>query len=289
MKMNAIIRIILYSAVILILLGILLGGIVWKQFSHVRWNESHTWSDTSDDTSRNSTAAGTVASQIQDISVEWASGTITIQPGAVDQITYEESHVSKNKYKMVTKESGRELEIRYCKESSLFPGIGKNIDFSKNLLITVPEGYMLNSLEIDAAAAEVIIRGISINEMDFDGASGTCTFEGCSIVDLDIDTASGDINYEGTLERLDFDAASASFRGKLSTMPRQIDMDSMSGDLELTLPDNTGFSVSMDAMSSTFFSDFPTTIQNGIYIYGDGSCRIQVDAMSGDVSIYKSK
>ena len=61
----------------------------------------------------------------------------------------------------------------------------------------------------------------------------------------------------------------------------------MSGDLELTLPEYCGFTVSMDAMSSDFTSDFPTTMQNGNHIYGDGSCSISIDAMSGDVAIRK--
>ena len=40
-------------------------------------------------------------------------------------------------------------------------------------------------------------------------------------------------------------------------------------------------------MSSDFSSDFATTIQNGRHVCGDGSCQIQMDAMSGNVIIRK--
>ena len=65
-------------------------------------------------------------------------------------------------------------------------------------------------------------------------------------------------------------------------------MDSMSGDLTLTLPEDAGFTVSLDAMSSDFSSDFPTVKKNKSYVCGDGHCKIEVSAMSGDVAILKS-
>ncbi len=66
-------------------------------------------------------------------------------------------------------------------------------------------------------------------------------------------------------------------------------MDSMSGDLNLTLPQDTGFRLKMDAMSSNFSSEFPTEKENGYHVCGDGRCRIHVSAMSGSVNIYQGE
>ena len=41
-------------------------------------------------------------------------------------------------------------------------------------------------------------------------------------------------------------------------------------------------------MSGNFDSDFTTTQRNGNYVAGDGRCHIEVDAMSGDVTIRKA-
>lgn len=73
----------------------------------------------------------------------------------------------------------------------------------------------------------------------------------------------------------------------LENVPNLIKMDSMSGGLTLTLPEDAGFTVSLDAMSSDFSSDFPTVKKNKSYVCGDGHCKIDVSAMSGDVSILK--
>lgn len=64
-------------------------------------------------------------------------------------------------------------------------------------------------------------------------------------------------------------------------------MDTASGSLTLVLPEDCGFTVSLDSLSGRFSSDFATTTQNGRHIYGDGSCKINVSSMSGGVTIRK--
>ena len=144
-----------------------------------------------------------------------------------------------------------------------------------------------DSLELDTASTDLTVRDMIIREMEIDSASGTAKFENCTVSSLDVDTASGDVTFSGSLNELDFEAASASFTGVLENVPDKVKMDSMSGDLALTLPEDAGFTVSLDAMSSDFSSDFPTVKKNKSYVCGDGHCKIDVDAMSGDVSILK--
>ena len=64
-------------------------------------------------------------------------------------------------------------------------------------------------------------------------------------------------------------------------------MNSASGDLDLTLPADSGFTLEKSTMSGDFSSDFPTVSQNGKYLCGDGACRIDFNAASGDISIRK--
>ena len=144
-----------------------------------------------------------------------------------------------------------------------------------------------SELEIDAASADVDIRDMTIQEFDFDGASGRCTLTDCAVGEMSLDTASGDVTFSGTLDTLDCDGASAKLQLELRNTPRSIDMDTASGSLTLVLPEDCGFTVSLDALSGRFSSDFATTTQNGRHIYGDGSCKIDVSSMSGGVTIRK--
>ena len=293
MKTNAIVRIVILSIVFIVLLGILLAGIGLKGFlerkdTNVRWEASH--SPSASDGEQMSEMY-TTSSQIREIEIQWVLGTITIEAGDVDQVVYQETPVSDSRYRMVTKASSDELKIQYCSENVglSFSMFGTEINVVKDLTITVPKDMTLESLEIEAASAEVIIRGLTIDEVSLDTASGKCELEGCRIGELDVDTASGDIRFNGSLNVLDFDAASAEFEGRFDNTPRRIKMDSLSGDIDITLPSDAGFTVSMDAMSSGITSDFETVIRNGDYICGNGYCQIEYSGMSGDITIRKGE
>ena len=61
----------------------------------------------------------------------------------------------------------------------------------------------------------------------------------------------------------------------------------MSGDLELILPPDAGFTCTMDTISGDFESDFEFKSHNDTYICGDGDCMVEISGMSGAVSILK--
>lgn len=291
MKTNAILRIVLFSLAILVLLGILLAGLAFGLFmfnteSNVVTNHVTALPIASDGMT---TQTVSDADMIRNLEIDWVSGSIVIQPdeNAAD-ITVSETYVDSTKNQMVVEQSGNTLKIRYCRDTITFPSFGINIDFSKDLYITVPADWICDSLEFDVASANVVVTDLRINEVDFDGASGTCEFVNCNVGELDMDGASGDIKFSGALDVLDFDGASASCYLEVTNVPSRITMDGMSGDLELTLPEECGFTVSIDAMSSDFHCDFPTTMRGGDYVYGDGRCRISFSGMSGDLTIRKA-
>ena len=296
MKNNAITRIVLWSIVIVVLLGImccLMFGTPWSRRSGATESALVTapdetmvsgWSATVDD------AKYSVSTDVvQKISIEWVSGDILIQPGDVEEITFHEDNVNDEKYALVWKCRNNELDIRFCAENvSSFFGIN-TVTLSKDLTIVVPRDWVCDSLEVDAASATLEVNDMTIREVDLDTASGTCEFENCTVDEIDIDTASGDIRFIGSLDTLSCDAASASVYAVLSNIPSRLDIDTMSGDLDITIPEDAGFTITMDTMSSEFSSDFDTTVKNGKQVCGDGRCRINISAMSGDVAIRKGE
>lgn len=295
MKTNAIIRIVVWSIVIVLLLGLMLSVMgVFAVSRNIISDSSHGALQLQEDPSGeyilpSGTEITISADEIKELDIEWVSGSIILQPGDVDEITFSESEVSDSKYALVWKQKGSNLSIQFCKDSITFPSFGINVDLSKDLVITVPRDWTCNSLEIDAASTNLIVNDLTIREVDFDGASSSYEFENCNVGSFDMDGASCDMNFSGTLNELDFDGASGSIHAVLTNTPSRIDMDGMSGDLDLTLPADAGFAVSLDAMSSDFSSDFETTMKNGNYVHGNGSCRINISGMSGDVIIRKGQ
>ena len=227
------------------------------------------------------------ASSIRELEIEWAAGDIKIYPGTTDQITVQEDGVTDDKYTMSVQWDEDTLEIRFSQRE--FNLIGLNNIPEKDLTITVPVDWYCESLEIDAASANLEVCGLSIGEVDINGASGICEFENCTVQQLNIDTASGDVRFVGSLNILDCDAASANIYAVLTNVPNRLDMDTMSGDLELTLPKDAGFVLSMDALSEKLDTDFEISRKDGKLVSGDGACRIRIDALIGDVIIRKGE
>ena len=230
------------------------------------------------------------AASIRNMEIEWASGVIVIKPMDITEIRISEEGVNQSSDPMVWKVKDGKLVIQYSRNTDHDFGIGllqgKDV---KNLTIQVPRNWSCNSLEIDAASASLEVNDLTIREMEFDGASGTCIFNNCTVENLDLDTASGDVLFKGSLTQMECDAASANIILELTSIPKSLDLDTASGNLDLTLPEDAGFTVTMDTVSGEFTSDFTTTQRNGSYVAGNGRCRIDVDAMSGSVTIRKNQ
>lgn len=301
MKTNAIVRIVIWSVVIVALVGVMALGLF-------PWLIQDTFFDNGPPAETaipvpleteavmlplqplpNEGELRLNPDSIQEIEIEWVAGDIVILAMDTENISISESDVTNEQYSMIFKTEGKKLEIQFCKDL-LMPELGINLsdNLKKDLYIEVPRGWTGHSIEIDTADSNVEMHDITLTKLDIDSADGTCDFQNCNIGDLDIDTADGDIYYLGTLDTLDFDAASASFTGELLNTPSRIDMDSMDGKLDLALPEDCGFTLSMDGVSSQLSSDFNgTSTKNGSYIYGDGRCRINVDGMLCDVTLRK--
>lgn len=281
MKTNAIVRIVLFTLAILVLLGILLAGIAFSLFT---FNIDERVEATMTPVTPGNNETFTFSpNEIRNIEIEWASGNITIQPGDTEYIQVYESGDGNP---MILRHQGDELQIHFDDIDVYF---GITVDFSKDLCITVPRDWVGNSLELEVASADLNVANLTFHRVEFEGASGECTFNDCTVGNLDVDTASGDIRFRGSLNTMDCDAASADCLLELTNHPSRIDMDTASGDLELWLPADCGFTLMLDALSGNLSTDFNTTVSgDDRYISGDGSCIIDVDAMSGHVRIMKN-
>ena len=295
MRTNPILRIVLFSIALIFLLGVLGVGLGVTAYMTIGNSEQtdeihHTPQLQTDEQTGNQGSFAdsevySVPASIRELGIEWAAGTITIAPSPnVTDIQVSENFTGSDKYKMVCRQEGNKLDIRFSSETIRFPSFGVNTD-SKDLVILVPSDWTCDALEIDAASADVYVSGLTISQMDFDGASGICNLENCTVYNMDVDAASGEVIFSGHLDCLDFDGASGDCTLKLTNCPSSIDLDGMSGDLDITLPSDCGFIVNSEGLSSDFTTDFDIKTINGAHCHGDGSCRIEVDALSGRVCI----
>lgn len=260
MKTNAIIRIILYSLVILILTALLCTflGIGFLSFDLSAGTDSYITGEAAVD-----------ADGIRNLEIDWAAGSVTIVTGDVAQITFSENRPDNEAYTMAYKQSGSTLKLSYS-DSTISIGFGNFNIPEKDLIVTVPRDWACTNLEIDGAALDITIEDLHLQTLDLDGASCSLRFFG-SVDNVEIDGASADIDLQCT------DPVS------------DINVDGASCDLELTLPEDCGFWVQMDGLSCAFRSDLDYSTGDGSYFRGDRHCRINVDGLSCDVYIRKGE
>lgn len=284
-KQSALLRIVLYSLALVILVG---GTLVLYLYSSHRFSGSE--SVTTQDGSTELSTSTFSTEEFDSIEINWASGMIVLSPNEqlTDTVTVREVGSEQAK-KMQLNLSGHTLQIEFCKSPISIFGITSFKDAAKDLYIEVPLDWFCKKLNVDAASVTVNMSHMEIKDAEFDLASGDLNADICKVQSLNVDTASGTLNFNGELEELECDAASANCNIQVSNHPNKIEFNSVSGDLELTLPESCGFSVEQDGLSVSFASEFSTLTRDGRYVYGDGSCKIEADSVSGDISIHKLK
>ena len=282
-KNSALLRIILYSLALVILAS---GSLALYFYTANYTTESETIAEYE----LTDLSTGTFSSQeLDSIEINWASGRITLSPNdrLTDTIPVREVASSEDTQKMVLKHSGKTLQIDCAKSPITLFGISTFADATKDLYIEVPSDWYCRDLEINSASTPVNISHMEIGDADFDLASGDLNMDVCKVKSLTIDAASGTLNFNGEFQELECDAASANCNIRVSNSPKKIECNSASGDLILSLPEDCGFSCESDGLNVDFSSDFPTTIEDGRHVYGNGSCQINFDTLSGSLAIYK--
>lgn len=273
MKRNAIIRIILFSVIAFVLLCVLLAGLGQSSFAKPVSSQIVSVQSTGE---KHEFAPG----EVSEIFISWASGDIDIQPADQDTVTVSEERSGGSS--MVVRHRGSTLEIE-AGESKWGIGFGKSTQ--KDLTVRVPRDWLCQSLEISAAAAGIWVDGLPITNVVLNTASGNCVFTDCTVEKMQVNAVSGDLDYSGVLKKLELKGASADCNLWLSDAPATIEMNTASGELNLFLPDNCGFTLDRSSLSGAFQSDFATTTENDKIVCGDGACQITFSSLSGNINI----
>lgn len=283
MKTNALLRIVIFSLILVILLGVLLAGLGVGAFV----TNVDSWVSDVTVIGGNHGNGSVEAGQIRNLDIDWVSGSISIQPGDTDQIIFSEDADLPKGEQLVWKQSGDTLTISFC-ATNAFSILSSSR--SKDLTVTVPQSWNCSDLDITSTSASVNVNGMTTWELELKNVSGSCFFSDCSVEELSINTVSGNVEYYGNLGKsAECSTVSANCTIAPVNTPRELSLDSVSGDLRLYLPLDCGFTASMDSVSGGIASDFFTNTQNGKHTHGDGYCRIAMDSVSGDLVIRKAQ
>lgn len=211
---------------------------------------------------------GEVNADVSKLVINWVSGNVTVKDGNDGSISFSEkcSKDHSDDYTMRYLVDDDTLYIQYAKAGSL----EKIENLRKDLTIEIPKGYEFKEVKVDTVSADVTMKNdIAAEEFYVGTVSGACkTNKTLASADIKAETVSGDIslNVEGA---------------------ENIDCGSVSGNIGLTIPKDTGFSGEFSTVSGSFHTNFDTDGNDRVFSYGDGKLSIAVSTVSGSLSINK--
>lgn len=287
MKRNAIARIIIWSLVSVLLTSLLVVGISSSPSSFFTGD----WSfgiigETYKNSALYNVGGGTVTDEFQSIKVNWTNGKINIEAYDGEDTVISETEVAEKENKLRWRVEDGVLKIQQMAAGMRF-GLKKTP--KKTLTVKIPSNVAegLKAVTSDSVSAEVTITGISASDkIEIDTVSGGANLKNIRTEKLDIDTVSGSIKAAGEFTELESDSVSGDVTVSSATPLKKLDCDSTSGNIRLTIPKNSGFTLKADTVSGDISCGLPTVSESkNRRVCGDGSADFETDTVSGDLII----
>ena len=147
------------------------------------------------------------------------------------------------------------------------------------------------TLTLHTVSGDAECPQIKCGVADIHTTSGDVTLTG-NCCEVHVQTVSGDFDFDGTADKLFAKSTSGDFTLHLRNMPCAMELNTVSGDTKLYLPDNDGFTLRYQRVSGDVRSDFnlKTSLndKSGTAVYLEGGGRTySMQTVSGDLRIYR--
>lgn len=182
------------------------------------------------------------------------------------------------------------LSIKYRK-SSWFFGFGSS-NREKKLTVRIPERFFdgMTTVRVEVSSSDVVAVDLRAKSFAFESASGSLGVKGCTFDHFAVDTVSGDLLAEELLSReIDAESKSGDVDLTLPTLPDALELSAKSGDIVLRMPKDSSFALEWESDSGRLSYDLPLTKSGDHFLCGDGTKRLSVETDSGDLTLVALK
>jgi len=252
---------------------------------------------------------------INSMNISWVAGDITVTPhdgNSIEVTEYAQRDLRENE-RLHMSTNGSTLTIRFRESNNVLRNMPR-----KNLEVLVPrelsenlttltinttsgniraDSFEASTLNINSVSANIEISNIVSQTTDISTTSGNLTASSIRAGLLDINSVSGDmtitetiatildtgttsgrLNATGEFDRIDTNSVSGDKTIRSTTVPSTISSGTVSGDINVHIPNTGEITVSHSAVSGRFSSEVPARIQNG--------AAYSFSSVSGDTNIY---
>jgi len=229
--------------------------------------------------------------QLKEIYIHSVSSDVSVFPTDEEDIKinfYGRSALKSEKAspKLITNLEGGKLKIEIKYPKVIFYNADVVLD------VYIPQDYTGN-INIDAVSADVDISNLDINNFQCKTVSGDLQIKSLGSDNLTLKTTSGEVNIMDFTGNLEADSVSGDINARYRIFDNNIDVKTISGKVEIDLPQNAEFYLKTNTVSGEVVAKFPITIisfnkMNQLEgTVGTGDNSIIIDTVSGDIYINK--
>ena len=272
---------------------------------------------------------------IYDIDIRWQSGKIELKTGNSDEFRITETSAKELDHSNRLTIDGEDgsLLIRWDEQT----GIGEFLrgQYDKDLIIEIPADFGIELLKISTVYGEVSLNGLEASELKINSTSADVKLQDSKAYDmklktdsgeislmnvmaenmklvstsgaieaensvgytLKLDSVSGDIAFVGSFEKL----TAASVDGDLTlftaVLPKQLELAAVSGNVELTIPENSDIPVELKSIAGEIdtafeeldISNFPEQDANEEKDKEEEKPILNIKTTSGNIKLIKGE
>ena len=204
-------------------------------------------------------------------------------------------------------QQGNKVKIEKRKDRGIQLFHFTNWNLNEKIEVYIPKTYN-QGINLKTVSGEIEVNNVDVKEINCKTTSGDISVENLTAQEMNVDTTSGDIKMkkvlldtvdsscvsgnlevEGICLNIGSKTVSGNIEVELEDQPKQIRMESVSGDIELTFAKIDGFNLEFSSTSGKLKSDFELSMEgNRQYTYNKGSAKLKIKTVSGDLEINKN-
>ena len=218
------------------------------------------------------------------LDIDWVSGEVEIlvTSGSAVSVMERVERGTSPAYAMAVSEQDGVLKVRYVEDEFLtLPDLP-----SKKLVVHLPREVAENLTEVRLSS---VSADFDVEALTFDDAFREEEIAFVKADTVAVSTVSGKIELDGSFRRVTGGSTSGEIDLTLRSCPEKLNLTSVSGDIELELPEDAGFTLNHSTVSGGLSSELRLNWKwNDLYTYGDSdSSEFTVSTTSGDLDIKK--
>lgn len=238
--------------------------------------------DTYENAKEYSQSDADIADTVKNLDIHWTAGKVRIAYHSDQTVLLRETSKKSVSPDMEMRWwlDGDTLRVQYAKSGFRFAFLQPK----KELTVTLPENISLKNVGISVTSADMEIPSLKAEDLKLSAVSGDIS------ADADVKTAgmtvtSGDIQFSSReCEDTQISCTSGNIRVDLAAL-KSLQVDATSGDVTASLPDSPGFTADLNTTSGDINTSLAMTRQGSVYVCGDGSGKVEIHTVSGDIGI----